>query len=137
MKTKIKNKNVGNAFPNHESPHPGNSDQTCRFSGHVPNSPEVISKMRQSQEARKEVILEASRLMRKLNLQAYIRGEYPEKSGSFGIERALQEYIERRSGHGRMALIAGMVALREKRVSTIPPKEFSGTEPMAEGIQIK
>lgn len=76
--------------------------------------------------------------MGKLALKGYIRGEYPEKTwGSFGIVKAVQEYIERENGGGRMALIAGMVALREKKVSTIPPREFSETEPLEEGILLK
>ncbi len=85
---------------------------------------------------RKEVIHDASLLMRKLALKAYIEGDACAGREFFGIERALREYIARESGHGRIALMREMLAIRERRISTIPP-ELSEAEPLAEDIQIK
>jgi hypothetical protein len=90
---------------------------------------------------RQEVIRDATDLMQKLSLRAYIEGKTNRQMCAgrefFGIEKAVREFIARENGHGRMAIMAEMVALKERRVSTIPPKELSETEPLAEDIQIK
>jgi hypothetical protein len=90
---------------------------------------------------RQKVILDATSLMQKLNIQAYIDGQFSRPMGAgrelFGMDRAVQDYIDRKNGHGRIAIMAEMVALKKKRLSTIPPKELSEQEPLTEGLQLK
>ena len=84
--------------------------------------------------ARRQVEADASRLISEISLKAYIEGWIDGRGGPFGIQKAVIEYMERADGHGRMAILSEMVAIREKRVSTIPPKHFVETEPLAEDI---
>lgn len=96
--------------------------------------------LKDDKQTRMKVIRDATRLMQKLSLRAYIEGKTQRRMCSgrefFGIEKAVREYIARENGHGRMAIMAEMVALKEKRLSTIPP-EFADEAPIAEGLQLK
>jgi hypothetical protein len=95
----------------------------------------------EEKKIRQDVTRDAAALMQRIALEAYVRGDYDRPAGAgmaaFGIERAVLDYIERSQGRGRMAILAEIVAIRERKLSTPPPNRLTRTEPIIEDILIE